>query len=340
MFRRKIDLSSFVFEVTKKCNHSCRYCYNVWKAPDSAYLCGPELSLLQIKEIIGKLRSETKIRYLALSGGEPLLRDDIIEIIDFCTYLGIKANLLTNGALLTERQCREAIRAGVAIFEVPLVACDPKIHDNLTGADDLAVVIEGMRMIKRQGGTLIIVLVVTKGNIHLFKETLEQAIALDADGIMLNRFNAGGAGIRYRSELMPTMGELREALTIFNELVGYYGIKGAVSVPIPKCLIDPGDFPELRFGHCPSGNQKSYFTIDPYGNVRVCNHSPTIIGNLLEQSFRDILAHPFITAFQRAFPPSCADCSELHNCWGGCKAAAQVCTGDLTQADPIFTADA
>lgn len=339
MFSHKINLTNFVFEITRKCNHNCMYCYNVWKCPNTNYPAGPELSTEQIKSILCKLKSATKIKYLAISGGEPLLRDDTPEIIKFCLKQNIDANLLTNGSLLTPENCKKCVDAKTAIFEVPFLTTDEKTHAQLTGNNDYQEIVRGIKNLKKYKVKLVTVFVATKLNINQIKETVETAIALGTDGIMFNRFNAGGEGINHIAELTPSLESIKKALAILDDLAGYYGVGASVSVPIPRCLINPKEYKHVSFGHCPSGDAKSYYTIDASGNIRICNHTPTIIGNLLNQDFKDIISHPFIKEFQSAYPKYCKNCKELTSCWGGCKASAQVCRGNIKELEPFLSAN-
>jgi radical SAM protein with 4Fe4S-binding SPASM domain len=332
----KTNLHYFVFEVTFRCNRNCIYCYNVWKCPNTKYPTDGELSTEQVRQIILKLKRQTKIRYLAISGGEPLLRDDVPEIIKFCSDNSIEANLLTNGALLTDEICRRCVDAGASIFEVPLLTIDNDTHYQLTGSNDLQQVIQGIKNLKRCNTKLVTTFVATRLNIGQIKQTAETAIALGTDGIMFNRFNPGGEGLNRIKQLMPSLDQIKQALTTLNDLARYYGIDVSASVPIPMCLINAADFPHIHFGYCPSGNKKSYFTIDASGNVRVCNHTPTILGNLLSDDFKTILSHDFVGAFQQSFPHHCRNCRQLTSCWGGCKASAQVCGNALDDLDPFL----
>lgn len=332
----KVSLSSFVLEVTAECNHNCVYCYNVWKSPNAQYPKGRELSTHQIKQIIRRLKSQTTISHLALSGGEPLLRKDVPQIISFCSDNLIEANLLTNGSLLTDEICKKCIDANTSIFELPLLTVDSHTHYLLTGTDNLRDVLQGIKNLKRYNSTLVVAFVATDLNIRHFKKTAETAIALGADGIMFNRFNPGGRGINHIHRLMPSLHAIREALPILNDLAHYYGIHASASIPIPKCLINPADFRHITFGYCPSGNEKSYFTIDPYGNLRVCNHTPTILGSVLKQDLTTILANDFVAKFRKAIPPYCRNCNQATSCWGGCKASALVCGNSLCDLDPFL----
>ena len=80
----------------------------------------------------------------------------------------------------------------------------------------------------------------------------------------------------------------------------------------------------------------SYYTIDPMGNVRPCNHTPTILGNLLNESFAEITAPQRLAPFMRAVPEFCQPCRLRDTCQGGCKAAAQVCYGSLAAEEPFL----
>jgi radical SAM protein with 4Fe4S-binding SPASM domain len=332
----ELNLSSFVLEITPRCNRNCIFCYNVWKCPNTDYPQGPQLSTQQVKEIILKLKSQTDISYLAISGGEPLLRKDVPEIIRFCSDNLIAANLLTNGSLLTDENCRKCVDANTSIFEVPLLTVDSDIHYRLTGRNDLKKVIQGIKNLKCYNATLVTAFVATNLNITHIKETAETAIALGADGIMFNRFNAGGEGVKHIDQLMPSRDAIQKALAILDDLAAYYGIQASASTPIPKCLINPADFKHITFGYCPSGNEESYFTIDPYGNVRLCNHTPTTLGNLLEHDLKTILAGDYVATFRRSLPSHCFNCKNANSCWGGCKASAQVCGTGLNDLDPFL----
>ena len=77
---------SFVFELTQRCNHDCLHCYNAWKNP-VGYPMG-ELGTAATLAMLGKMLDETGAHLVSLSGGEPLLRTDVFEIIDFLVARG------------------------------------------------------------------------------------------------------------------------------------------------------------------------------------------------------------------------------------------------------------
>jgi len=322
-----------VFEITQRCNHDCIFCYNIWKC--KKYPKG-EINLEEWKNLIRKLKDETKVKLISLSGGEPLLRNDVVELVNFMTSEKIFSNLITNGSLITEKIAKDCVDAGISIIEIALLSSKEKVYKKMTRSNDFKKTLEGIANVKQFDGKLVTVIVATKYNIKDVSETVEMAIALGSDAVMFNRFNVGGMGIKYMNELLPSVQELKNAFQILNKMSEEYGITITSSVPVQPCLIDMNEFDKLKFGYCPSGNDKSYFTVDSLGNIRVCNHSSTIIGNLKKQTFREIYENTFVDKFKQVIPEFCTDCNMKEICRGGCKASAEVCFGCVECNDPFL----
>lgn len=102
---------SILFEITQRCNLNCMYCYNVWK--DGCKYPEGELSTRDVKRVLAKIIEESGCKIITLTGGEPLMREDINEIVAFLKGKSVRINIITNGMLLTERVAKECIGAGV-----------------------------------------------------------------------------------------------------------------------------------------------------------------------------------------------------------------------------------
>jgi radical SAM protein with 4Fe4S-binding SPASM domain len=100
--------------------------------------------------------------------------------------------------------------------------------------------------------------------------------------------------------------------------------------------VDTDAYPHLHFGFCGAGTDRAYYTLDPLGTLRPCNHTATILGNLLETPFADLIAPERMAGFVEAIPHICASCAVRDSCQGGCKAAAEVCYGSLTAEEPFL----
>ncbi len=334
--RLEIKQQSFVFEATQACNYDCLHCYNVWKNP-AEYPAG-ELPTGQTLAMLDKMVAETGASLVSLSGGEPLLRSDLVDIVDHLAARGLSVNLLTNGALLSEAAAG-ALAGKVSLFELPLLSADRNIHDTLSGrAGAFDAATTAVVNLKAARQSVVCVFVATSLNLPTWRETAELAIALGADGIMFNRFNPGGAGRENAASLQATPQQLREALGIAQEIAEHYRLPISCSIPMPPCLFDHARWPGLGFGFCAAGTERAYYTLDPLGNVRPCNHSPTILGNIRTQRFADLVRSDKMAEFASARPGFCTGCKVEPNCLGGCKAAAEVCSGSLSALDPFVAA--
>jgi radical SAM protein with 4Fe4S-binding SPASM domain len=103
-------------------------------------------------------------------------------------------------------------------------------------------------------------------------------------------------------------------------------------------VVDVRKYKNISVGWCPLAGPESYFTIDPTGNIRICNHSPVVLGNIRRQKFADIYyKHPYVRRFRETWPAECAGCApDLKQlCCGGCKAAAEQCYGTPERVDPF-----
>ncbi len=298
--QRRKPLQTVIFEITQSCNHECRHCYNVWEGPQS-YPEG-ELDTEDTKRLLDRIFDETGARHLTLSGGEPLLRDDVFDLMAHAADRHVNINLLTNGSLLDEATAKRCVDAGVSLVEIPLLSDEADMHNYLTGSSSFQKVVEAFPNCRLAGANVVAVFVVTKLNAGHLRGVIEMAFALGSQAVMVNRFN------------LPV----------------------ACSVPVPPCVVDTSEFEHVGFGYCAAGTERAYYTFDAVGNVRMCNHSPTIIGNILEQPFGEIVESASAKDFMAAAPEECAGCKLLRECQGGCKAAAEQCYASLTACEPFL----
>jgi radical SAM protein with 4Fe4S-binding SPASM domain len=308
-------------------------------APNSGPARAAEMSTEEIFALIDGLHREVPFQSLALSGGETLLREDLPQILSLLRELKIDPIVITNGTLLTPEKITSTME-GVA-FEITLLSHRPAVHDRMAAHPGAwNAVVANLTHLRRAGGSFVTVFVATRLNSGDLRPTAELAIALGAEGLMYNRINLGTHNFASAGELLPTPEMIRGNLDTLEELGAKYGLPVAVSVVIEPCVIDVTQYKHIHFGWCPLAGEDSYFTIDPHGNLRVCNHSPIILGNLLRQSFSSIYyEHPYLRRFRNTWPAECAACRpELRaQCGGGCKAAAEQCYGNLHQIDPFVS---
>ena len=322
-------LQQIVLEVTYRCNLKCVFCYNVWKASEKP--TGKEMDLEQIKKVVKRLPPTS--RYV-ISGGEPLMRRDIFEVLDFLKPRCEIISLLTNGLLITDENAPKLADPKVRV-QIPIHGLKHK-HDAAMGKGGaFRRMLETVAIMKRRGVRYTTTTVISKDNIEDLDDILEFSVAMGSKYLYLIRFLPGGAGLKHR-ELLLSKDEVKRAYEILERKCKYYGLRGGVGVPNLPCIIDQKPYKHISFSYCFAG--KCWYTIDPEGNLRICNHSPTIYGNLLKDKFSDIIKHPTLTKLSKAhiYPPECKGCQEVTECRGGCRAVAETMYGDLYGPDPLY----
>jgi radical SAM protein with 4Fe4S-binding SPASM domain len=284
-----------------------------------------------------KALDEARCAHVTLTGGEPLLRKDLLQMLDLLRERDVMTTLISNGRLLDEPTAVDLLDRGVDLFELPLLSHRREVHDRLSGATGaFDAVLAAMAHIRYHGGQFVAVFVVTRLNLPDLYGAIKLAFAFGARGLMLNRFNPGGRGSAHLEELLPTADQLREALAIADEAAAEFNFSISCSIPIQPCLVDTDAYPHLGFGFCAAGTERAYYTLDPLGNLRPCNHTSTVLGNLLQESFADLIAPERMAPFVQALPAFCDPCVLRDLCQGGCKAAAQACYGSLAAEEPFL----
>lgn len=332
----KVSLPLVIFEVTSRCNLNCRYCYNVWKIPGQETLIKDSYS--GAIKTLKRLFRIADIRQVTFTGGEPLMAERIEELILFARLKKKNVGLITNGSAGNPERYRLLHSMGVSVFEIPLHAHLPEIHDQITRTPgSWAHSVESIQYLKSQGAHVVPVIVATRINLPYLGETLEYINALGCGQIMLNRYNIGGEGLKENPQILPSAEALRKGWAIADALAGRLQLRLSSNVCTPWCLLNPQDYPQITFGRCAARPDKLPVTIDTEGNLRLCNHSPVVAGNIFHQSLTEIFASPHVTGWLKEKPAFCHDCAHYAQCLGGCRAAALQAGLGPEHADPVVT---
>jgi len=332
----RFHIDNVVFELTGACNQCCRFCYNYWR-DGSAPIAAPNPSLA--RKTLRKLLSQASIGNISFSGGEPLLLSNIHDLVLYARFKGSKVNVLTNGTLLTADALENFLSLRVGAVQIPLLSADASVHDSLTslpGSWEKAL--DALRRVG-EAGIGVAVLVITKVNSHNIRETLSLIRDCGIRTVMVNRFNIGGNGIRNAGEMVPDRKTLQRA---FDEIEGFAAehpdIRFVSGVCTPLCLLDTASYPHIRFTKCSTDLSGRPVTVNFSGEVRFCNHSPKVLGNIHSRTIGDILSDPEINARYAAVPDECGKCALFQRCGGGCRAASEQVYGSFSVRDPILEA--
>ncbi len=331
----KPELPFVSFEVTMSCNLKCRFCYNHHKTTGETPLTS-SYSLLD--KTLRRIFKVFKVGQVTFTGGEPFMGERFGELVLTARLKGARVAVISNGNFAKEEKYIQLTKLGVKLFELPVHSYDPEIHDFMTrckGSHAKSVSI--ITALQNCGATPAAVIVLTKFNAKNAGETVRYISTLGIKKIMLNRYNIGGEGVECPSEILPTKYQLQNAFQEISFEALKCGISVFSGVCTPHCILNPKDYRGIHFSSCSFDFTKRPITIDYFGNLRFCNHSPVVLGNIFTDSAEKILQNPELKKWESLVPDFCKDCKEYSVCKGGCRAASQQCGLGLDKPDPVLS---
>ncbi|MFQ6051602.1 MAG: radical SAM protein [Candidatus Hydrothermarchaeota archaeon] len=336
------------WNVTRACNLRCSHCYR-----DAGKKGKNELSTQEVYSLMENISSLSK-PILILSGGEPLVRSDLYDIIRYGSDLGFRVVLGTNGTLIDDEVASRLYDAGTKRVGISIDSTNPKVHDNFRGVDGaFEKALKGAEACKKIGLSFQIHTTVTKYNYSEIPQIIDLALDLGADAYHLFFFVPTGRGITIKDKdispeeyesLLSYLYERQEETDMFLKTTcapQYFrimlqkGKKSLRKVKAEKEKRDLGreDLERLSRG-CLAGT--AYCCILPEGDVHPCPYMPIKLGNVRELEFTRIWNESSVlkTLREGALKGKCGLCKYRNVCVG-CRARAYAYTGDFLQEDPM-----
>jgi len=338
------------WNLTYRCNLACEHCYldagGKPEVEDAAFADRSELTTEQCFKVVDDVAAFAPEAVTILTGGEPLLRRDILEIVRYANGRGLWVVVGTNGVKITPTLAALLLKEGVRGLSLSLDALDPERHDRfrrVTGAWRNTV--EGARILKEAGLPFIVQTTVGAHNVEELSAIAEFAHATLRASVWNLYFLVPTGRGAFVSDISPDQYDrvLAELSTIQTAYAGKMLVNAKCAPHYVKTLIeqDPAS-PFLKTytggaGGCPAGTH--YLGIRPNGDVTPCPYLPVFGGNLREETLADVWANsePFLAIRKRAeLGGRCGAC-ELNAMCGGCRARAYGATGDVMAEDPLCT---
>ena len=335
--RNKASIGTVVYELTDACNQACKFCYNYWKGGECpSKVAAPDYRLA--RRTLRRLLRQASIGRISFSGGEPMLMPHIHDLAMMVRFAGAKFNLLTNGTLLTDDDIEIFNQLGVGAVQIPILSTDATLHDEITslkGSWQRAVA-AARKVVAKREGVLVPVLIVSRMNLHCVEEVLEFFHnELGAKYALINRFNIGGLGLKNAAALNLTNAEIAEMFKRADLTAARLGMTLQSGVCTPLCVVEPQNFPHILFTNCSTDFSHRPLTVNYRGDVRFCNHSPRVLGNIHKTPLKEIIARANEDSYFSTIPTKCNGCKLWERCRGGCRAASEQLYGTFGEADPI-----
>jgi radical SAM protein with 4Fe4S-binding SPASM domain len=327
------------WNLTARCNLACPHCYisaGSWRSTED------ELSTDEIRRITDEILEVNPAPMFVLSGGEPLLRDDLEAIASRASERGATVVVGTNGTGLTDARIESLMAAGVRGVAISVDSLRPEYHDRFRrGAGALRQTLGAVDRLREHGLDFVIQTTLTRGNRDEVPDLV--AWAADRGAVCFNLYFLVGTG---RGEGMADEARLTglapaENEAVLEELVdlqrryrGRLMIRSKCQPQLMRLVHreDP-ESPLLNYRtRCPCGVH--YCRITPEGKVTPCPYMPVVAGDLREDSFEEIWNGSSVFTRLRSgeLGGKCGRCAYRELC-GGCRARARAATGDVLGPD-------
>ena len=325
-------------ELTYRCPLQCPYCSNPLEFAQSEQ----ELSTEQWFSVLRQGR-EMGAAQLGFSGGEPLVRSDLPELIAEARRLGYYTNLITSGLGLTDAKVDAFAEAGLDHIQISFQASDPELNNAVAGSrkafeQKLAMA----EAVKAAGYPMVLNFVIHRHNIHQMPDILDLCERLGADYVELATCQYYGWAFRNREGLMPSLAQLTKAEAEVNEARERLQASGSAM----KLIFVTPDYYEERPKACMNGWGSLFLTVAPDGTALPCHSArllPIDFPNVQSTSLKEIwYDSPGFNHYRGDswMPEPCRSCDEKGKDFGGCRCQAYLLTGDADNADPVCSKSA
>ncbi|MBS0452463.1 MAG: pyrroloquinoline quinone biosynthesis protein PqqE [Proteobacteria bacterium] len=317
-------------ELTYRCPLHCVFCSN----PVDYARHGDELDTAEWKRILAEARALGAVQ-LGFSGGEPLLRSDLEELVAHARALGFYTNLITSGVGLTPARARDFKSAGLDHVQLSFQDSTRELNDFLSSTRTFELKSRVARIIKDEGYPMVLNCVMHRYNLQHVGRIIEMAEEMGADFLELANTQYYGWAWLNRAALMPTAGELRDAEAIVD--LHRARLAGRMKV----IWVSP-DYADAKPKPCMAGWGSVFMVVAPDGLAMPCHSARMLPGpslpNLrttpLRQAWYDSEAFNRYRG-QRWMSATCSTCDERHHDVGGCRCQAYLVTGDAAATDPV-----
>jgi radical SAM protein with 4Fe4S-binding SPASM domain len=334
------------WEITRRCNLKCVHCRSSSEETAQGH---PDFTLAQAFGVIDDIVSSAN-PVVVLSGGEPLLRDDVFDIARYGTEKGLRMCLATNGTLVTDTVCGQIKAAGIRMVSLSLDGARAATHDNFrnqAGAFDGTM--KAIRLFNKHAIPFLINSSFTVRNRKEIPEIFALVKSLGATAWYMFMIVPTGRGEEIMDELIPEK--------LYDEILEWHYRQEKEETEIlmrPTCAPhyyrivrqkakeDGEAFKrrDLKFSTggskgCLAGQLICLINVD--GDVLPCSYFPKAAGNIFSSSFKDIWENSKLFLELRDFKGykgNCGRCEYLQVC-GGCRARSYAMTGDYLAQEPF-----
>lgn len=324
--------------VTKRCNLQCVHCYANSKISP---IIEAEMSTEEILDVINQL-GELKVNEIFFTGGEPLIRKDMADILNYASAKGIRVLMSTNGLLLTESFLEKVRQVDFKLFQISLDGPEA-IHETIRGKGNYQGAIRAVEMASRYVPNVAVGTVLSRMNVDFIAETLEIAHKAGASIFALMLLIPSGRATKdMNADALIIKDSLERFFNTYRQLKNK--IRLAYNSTIPPALY-PTDMMDTGLHmKCALCSFPYTIGIEANGDLAPCDGFFGLrdfeAGNIRQSSIKEFWEKHHVFEKIRDVESEqlkgvCNLCSFKNFCGGGCRAAAVIWSGDIYYPDPV-----
>lgn len=319
-------------ELTYRCPLHCPYCSN-----PMATAANGELSASEWQRVFREA-AELGVLQVGLSGGEPLVRRDLAEIVRGAREAKLYTNLITSGVGLDETLARALRDAGLDSVQLSFQSDNADLADQIAGARAHQSKLAAAAAIRAAGISLSLNFVIHRRNIDRLPQMIALAETLGTVRIELANVQFYGWAFLNRAALLPTRDQVVRAREVAEAAKARLADKMEIYYVLP-------DYYETRPKPCLNGWGQRYLTVNPIGEVLPCPTASSAIPDLRLENVR-ARSLDWIWRESESFnrfrgtewmPEPCQSCPQREIDFGGCRCQAALLTGNAANTDPVCT---
>jgi PqqA peptide cyclase len=320
---------ALIAELTHRCPLHCVYCSNPLELAEVS----SELSTAEWIDIFQQ-SGELGMLHAHFTGGEPLARPDLTELVAGARTAGLYTNLITSGIGLAEARFQALVDAGLDHIQISFQDSREAAANWIAGAKAHAHKIELSRLIRRHKIAFTVNLVIHRQNIDHLQEMISFIEQLSPDRMEIAHTQYYGWALKNRAALLPTREQLEKAVDAVSAAEKRLAGRIRIDFVVPDYY---ARFPKA----CMGGWGRRLMLINPSGKVLPCHAAEVIPGltfeNVRQQTLESIWRDS--SSFQRFrgeewMPEHCRTCDRRTEDFGGCRCQALLLAGDATATDP------
>ncbi len=328
------NMNLISWNVTNKCNLYCKHCYRE-SSPDEE--TDDELTTEEGKKLLRDMK-KASLETIIFSGGEPILRPDIFELIEYACSLGMMSLMGSNGTLITPEVAKKLKSSGLNAIAISIDSLNKEVHDDFRGKKgSLEKAIAGIKNCIDADIRVQVNTTISRYNLDDIDEIMEYSDKVGASsGHMLFLVDVGRGKTMDVTQLDKT--EYKDTINKIIEKDLDIKFKPTCA---PQFKVEAmfKDIPTVGGRGCIAGI--NYCSILPNGDVHICPYTHVKVDSIRERDFDDIWQNNEIFLKLRDYTQykgKCGSCNYIDIC-GGCRARAFSATGDWLEADPYCLLD-